>query len=518
MEALDLARWQFGITTVYHFIFVPLTIGLSLLVAIMHTRAVFSKDPVRKDAWTRMTKFFGSMLIVNFGIGIATGIVQEFQFGMNWSEYARYVGDVFGAPLALEGLAAFFLESVFLGLWIFGWGKMPEKIHLLTIWAVAIGTTLSAYFIIAANSFMQHPVGAMLNPESGRAELDPSQGSILAVLTNVTAMAAFPHVVSGAWLVAGAFLTGVASWHMVRHHRRARALGLETEEGQAQHHAARDLYRPTVRFGVVAMFLSAVVLAISGDVQAKLMFEQQPMKMASAEAHCETSSEVPFSILTVGGPNAFSEDCDGVTHLIEIPYVTSILATNDPHAELQGVDDLNAQYKEQFGETAVNIQGEEVEVDYRPNLFVTYWSFRLMMGLAAFSGVLALWALWATRGKGEKARTTGSRAFQWFAVLSIPMPFLANSAGWVFTEIGRQPWVVHPNPLDPTVRLMTMQGVSANPGWMVLTSLVAFTLVYGVLAVIWFQMMRKAALKGAPLAKRDPDTGEPDTPTLSFDY
>ena len=518
MEALDLARWQFGVTTVYHFIFVPLTIGLSLLVAMMQTMAHRAKDPVRKDAWTRMTKFFGSMLIVNFGIGIATGIVQEFQFGMNWSEYARFIGDVFGAPLALEGLAAFFVESVFLGLWIFGWGKMPEKIHLLTIWAVAVGTTLSAYFIIAANSFMQHPVGAMLNPETGRAELDPSQGSILAVLTNVTAMAAFPHVVSGAWLVAGAFLTGVASWHMVRHHNRARALGLDTEEGQEQHLAARDLYRPTVRFGVVAMFISALVLVVSGDFQAKIMFEQQPMKMASAEAHCDTDSEVPFSILTVGGPNAFSEDCDGVTHLIEIPYVTSILATNDPFAELQGVDDLNAQYKEQFGETALDIRGNEVEVDYRPNLFVTYWSFRLMMGLAAFSGVLALWALWATRGKGDKARTTGSKLFQWFAVLSIPMPFFATSAGWVFTEIGRQPWVVHPNPLDPTVRLMTLQGVSANPGWMVLTSLVAFTLVYGVLAVIWFQMMRKAALKGAPLAKRDPDTGEPDTPTLSFDY
>ena len=518
MEALDLARWQFGITTVYHFIFVPLTIGLSLLVALMNTRAVFAKDPVRKDAWTRMTKFFGSMLIVNFGIGVATGIVQEFQFGMNWSEYARFVGDVFGAPLALEGLAAFFLESVFLGLWIFGWGKLPEKIHLLTIWAVAVGTTLSAYFIVAANSFMQHPVGAMLNPESGRAELDPSQGSILAVLNNVTAMAAFPHVVSGAWLVAGAFLTGVAAWHMVRHHRTARELGLETAEGQENQHAARDLYRPTVRFGVVAMMISAVVLVISGDAQAKLMFEQQPMKMASAEAHCETSAAVPFSILTVGGPDAFSTDCDGVTHLIEIPYLTSILATNDPQAELQGVDDLNAQYKEQFGETAVNIHGEVVEADYRPNLFVTYWSFRLMMGLAAFSGILAFWALWVTRGKGERARTTGSRAFQWFAVLAIPMPFLANISGWVFTEIGRQPWVVHPNPLDPTVRLMTMQGVSNHPGWMVLTSLLAFALVYGVLAVVWFQMMRKAALKGAPLPRKDPDTERLDTPALTFDY
>jgi len=518
MEALDLARWQFGITTVYHFIFVPLTIGLSLLVAIMHTRAVFAKDVERKDAWTRMTKFFGSMLIVNFGIGIATGIVQEFQFGMNWSEYARYVGDVFGAPLALEGLAAFFLESVFLGLWIFGWGKLPEKIHLLTIWAVALGTTLSAYFIIAANSFMQHPVGAMLNPETGRAELDPSQGSILAVLTNVTAMAAFPHVVSGAWLVAGAFLTGVASWHMVKHHRAAREAGLETPEGQEQHRAARDLYRPTVRFGVIAMFVSAIVLVISGDFQAQIMFKQQPMKMASAEALCTTETGASFSILTIGGPDAFAQECEDVTHLIEVPYVTSFLATHEFDATLQGVNDLNAQYKEDFGETVTNVHGEEVQADYRPNLFVTYWSFRLMMGLAAFSGILALWALWVTRGKGENARTTGSKAFQWFAVLSIPMPFLANSAGWVFTEIGRQPWVVHPNPDDPTVRLMTLQGVSGHPSAMVVTSLVAFTLVYGVLAVIWFRMMRSAALKGAPLPRRDPETEELDTPTLSFDY
>ncbi|MGY5764785.1 cytochrome ubiquinol oxidase subunit I [Brachybacterium sp. DNPG3] len=518
MEALDLARWQFGITTVYHFIFVPLTIGLSLMVAMMQTMAVRSKDELRKDAWTRMTKFFGSMLIVNFGIGIATGIVQEFQFGMNWSEYARYVGDVFGAPLALEGLAAFFLESVFLGLWIFGWGRIPEKIHLLTIWAVSIGTMASAYFIIAANSFMQHPVGAILNEETGRAELDPEQGGLLAVLTNVTTLAAFPHVISGAWLVAGAFVTGVASWHMVKHHRSAREIGLETEEGQEQHRAARDLYRPVVRFGVASMFVAALVLVVSGDFQAQIMFKQQPMKMASAEALCETESGASFSILAVGGPDAFSTDCDGVTHLIEVPYLTSFLATHTFDATLMGVDDLNQQYKEQFGETVVAADGSTVTADYRPNLFVTYWSFRLMMGLAAFSGVLALWALWITRGKGESARTSGSRLFQWFAVLAIPMPFFANSAGWVFTEMGRQPWVVHPNPDDPTVRLMTMQGVSDHPAWMVITSLVAFTLVYGVLAVLWFGMMRRAALKGAPLPRRDAETQQLDTPTLSFDY
>ncbi len=511
MEALDVARWQFGITTVYHFIFVPLTIGLSLLVAIMQTAAVRSQDPVKADAWTRLTKFFGSMLIVNFGIGIATGIVQEFQFGMNWSEYSRFVGDVFGAPLAFEGLAAFFLESVFLGLWIFGWNRLSPRLHLLTIWCVAIGTMLSAYFIIAANSFMQHPVGAVYNPETGRAELD----SIVAVLTNVTALAAFPHVVAGAWLVAGAFVTGVATWHMVRHHNQARSAGLETPEGEAHDVQARTVFRPAVRFGVLAMFISALVLVVTGDTQGKLMFEQQPMKMASAEALCQTETGASFSILTVGGPDAFAANCSDVTHLIEIPYVTSILATNDPHATLQGVDELQKEYTERYGSTVTAVDGSTQQTDYRPNLFVTYWSFRLMIGLAAFSAIVAFWALWATRG----GRSTGSRFFQWFAVLAIPMPFLANSAGWVFTEMGRQPWVVAPNPTgDWTIRLMTMQGVSPNPQWMVIVSLVTFTVLYGILAVVWFELMRRNALKGIPLPRRDEKTDELDTPALSFGY
>jgi cytochrome d ubiquinol oxidase subunit I len=514
VEALDLARWQFGITTVYHFIFVPLTIGLSLLVAIMQTIAHRSKDPVRKDSWTRLTKFFGSMLIVNFGIGIATGIVQEFQFGMNWSEYARYVGDVFGAPLALEGLAAFFLESVFLGLWIFGWNQLPARIHLLTIWMVAIGTTLSAYFIIAANSFMQHPVGATLNPETGRAELD----SIITVLTNVTTLAAFPHVIAGAWLVAAAFVTGISAWHMVRHHNKARELSLTSPEGQEHDKRSREVFRPALRFGVVAMVISGILLVVSGDFQAQIMFKQQPMKMASAEALCETEEGAPFSILTIGGPEAFHQDCSSITHLIEIPNVTAFLATHTFDSELQGVDDLNAQYKEQYGDTVTDIHGDTHEADYRPNLFVTYWAFRLMIGLAAFSAILAFWALWITRGRGEIARTTGSKIFQWFAVLAIPMPFLANSAGWVFTEMGRQPWVVYPNPTDGTIRLMTLQGVSNHPSWVVITSLVAFTLVYGVLAVVWFVLMRNAALKGIPIPEKADEDAEDETPTLSFGY
>ena len=212
MDALDLSRWQFGITTVYHFIFVPLTIGLAPIVAIMQTMWVVTK----KDAWYRLTKFFGKLFLINFALGVATGIVQEFQFGMNWSEYSRFVGDVFGAPLAMEALAAFFIESTFLGLWIFGWGRLPRLVHLACIWLVAIGVNLSAFFIIAANSFMQHPVGAVYNAERGRAELV----SIWQLLTNNTALAAVPHAVSGAFLTAATFVAGISGWWMVREAQR----------------------------------------------------------------------------------------------------------------------------------------------------------------------------------------------------------------------------------------------------------------------------------------------------------
>ncbi|WP_058234207.1 cytochrome ubiquinol oxidase subunit I [Devriesea agamarum] len=521
MEALDLARWQFGITTVYHFIFVPLTIGLSLMVAIMQTVATFSKDEVKRASWTRLTKFFGQMLLINFGVGIATGIVQEFQFGMNWSEYSRFVGDIFGAPLAFEGLAAFFMESTFLGLWMFGWDRLPKKIHLLMIWLVAVGTTLSAYFILAANSFMQHPVAAVFNPETGRAELDQSQGGILALLTNVTTLAAFPHVIAGAWLVAAAFVAGIATWHLVRHTRKAQKLGASSTEGKVHLEQARRVFRPAVRFGVIAMVIAGVLVIVTGDFQAKIMFKQQPMKMASAEALCNTTTGADFSILAVGSPDAFSADCSSVSHLISLPKVTSFLATNDPNATLQGVEDLQKEYQKKFGDTVTTADGQSVKADYRPNLFVTYWSFRLMMGFAIFSAILCLWALWATRKKQELAGTTTSRVLAWFAVLAIPMPFLANAFGWIFTEMGRQPWVVAPSPDgDPLVRLMTMQGVSNHPSWVVVTSLVVFTLVYGILAVVWFGLMRRYAAKGIPL----PDTGKDGenesskTPALSFGY
>lgn len=483
MNTLDLSRWQFGITTVYHFIFVPLTIGLAPLVAVMQTVWVRTDNA----AWYRLTRFFGKLFVINFAIGVATGIVQEFQFGMNWSEYSRFVGDVFGAPLAMEGLAAFFLESTFIGLWIFGWGRLPRLVHLACIWLVAIAVNLSAFFIIAANSFMQHPVGAHYNPDTGRAELD----SILALFTNNTAQAAVAHTVAGAFLTAGTFVAAVCAWWMVR----SGADGTD----------ARSMYRPATILGCWVALAAAVGLFFTGDLQGKLMFHQQPMKMASAESLCDTQTDPDFSILTVGRQN----NCDHLARVIEVPYVLPFLAEGRfSGVQLQGIRDIQRDYEQRFGPN-----------DYRPNLFVTYWSFRAMIGLLLVPTLFALTALWLTR----RGRVPDQRWLSWFALLSIPVPFLANSAGWIFTEMGRQPWVVAPNPTgDQMVRLTVADGVSGHGPGMVITSLVAFTLIYAVLAVIWFWLMRRYVAEGPQQHDAEPvppaPSGADEVAPLSFAY
>ena len=506
MDALDLARWQFGITTVYHFIFVPLTIGLSPLVAIMQTIWVRTGD----ERWLRLTKFFGKLLLINFAIGVATGIVQEFQFGMAWSEYSRFVGDVFGAPLAMEALAAFFVESTFLGLWIFGWDRLPKRIHLACIWAVAVATTLSAYFILAANSWMQHPVGITYDFESGRAEMN----DIGAVLTNPTVLAAFPHTITAAWVTAGTFVAGIAAWWMVK---KVRSGDVTT---------ARDVYRPAVVVGLVTMLIGGVGVAVSGDAQAKLMFEQQPAKMAAAEGLCESADGASFSILAIGD---LTNDCDGVKHLIEIPGLTSFLATNDVDARIRGVEELQEYYTQWVGEWEAE-HGVTVDDDtvFYPNLAITYWSFRLMIGFGVGSAALALAGLWLLRKKGS---VTDKKWFGTLGVAAIATPFLASAFGWIFTEMGRQPWVVAPNP-DASgvdgVWLLTARGVSTvtSPAtiWI---SLIGFTLLYGVLAVVWYRLMHRYAVEGVADSEKDPSpearAGDPsdgsdDTTTLSFAY
>ena len=489
MDALDVSRWQFGITTVYHFIFVPLTIGLAPLVAVMQTVWTLTGN----DQWYRLTKFFGKLFLINFALGVATGIVQEFQFGMNWSEYSRFVGDVFGAPLALEGLVAFFLESTFLGIWIFGWGRLPKAVHLATIWLVAIGVNASAYFIIAANSFMQHPVGAVFNPETKRAELT----SIWALLTNNTALAAFPHAVAGAFLTAGTFVAGVAGWWMVRTVRKVSKTGPDL----AAVHDARTMWRPIARIAMLVIIVAGAALVITGDTQGKLMFQQQPMKMASAESLCHSETDPKFSVLTVGTHN----NCDSVAHLIEVPGVLSWLAEGKfTGVHLKGVNDLQHEYNEKYGVG-----------DYRPNLFVTYWSFRAMIGLAGGSALLALAGLWVTR----RGRVPHQRWFGWLSLLVLPTPFAANSAGWIFTEMGRQPWVVAPNPTGvEQLRLMVSQGVSDHPTSTVVVSLVTFTVLYGLLAVAWFTLISRYVIAGPSDHDAHPDKSD-DTPSqLSFAY
>lgn len=499
MDALALARWQFAITTVYHFILVPLTIGLAPLVAGMQTAWVVTKN----ERWLRLTKFFGKLLLINFALGVATGIVQEFQFGMTWSEYSRFVGDVFGAPLAMEALAAFFVESVFLGVWIFGWDRVSKKVHLASIWAFALATNLSAFFILAANSWMQHPVGTIFNPETGRAEME----SIGAVLSNNTLWAAFPHTISAAFLTAGTFVAAIATWWMVRLVRTKREDLVEL---------ARDVYRPAVRLGVVTMLIAGIGVIWSGDTQGKIMYEQQPGKMSSAEALCEGEEAAAFSVLTIGD---LSDSCEGVRHIITIPGLASYLGTghfSGPESFLPGVNDVQRDFTERFGDTT--LAGEPVT--YTPPLAVTYWSFRLMIGLAAFSAALALLALWLTR----KGRVSDNIWLSRLALVAIPAPFLACSFGWIFTEVGRQPWVVAPNPTGiDEIRLLTERGVSTHvaPG-VILASLIAFTLVYAALGVVWYRLMHRYTIEGVPSEVRDesPEARSDDDAdrTLSFAY
>lgn len=488
MDALDLARWQFGITTVYHFILVPLTIGLTPLVALMQTLWVTRKQ----EHWLRLTKFFGKLLIINFALGVATGIVQEFQFGMNWSEYARATGDIFGAPLAIEALAAFFLESTFLGMWIFGWNRLKKGVHLAAIWCAAIGVNLSAYWILVANSFMQHPVGAVFNDKTGRFELD----NFLEVITNPTAVAAFTHTVTASFLTAGTFIAGIAAWWIVRAVRR----GHEVE--------AREVWRPAAIFGMIVIVISGIGVSLTGHWQGQLMAVQQPGKMAAAEAICETENGAALSILTIGD---LSNDCEKSTHLLKVPGLASFMATNDFNGEFPGIKDVQAEMQERYADEF----GEDV--NYIPNLMVTYWTFRLMIGLGIFSAALAVAGLLLLRNK----QVTDKSWFAKLGILAVPMPFLASNFGWIFTEMGRQPWVVHPNPADPVngVYLLTDFGVSPNVTFThVLLTMVLFTVLYAALGVVWYKLIVRYTKEGLePLEAAPKHAAESDTP-MTFVY
>ncbi len=497
MSAETLSRWQFAITTVYHFFFVPLTIALSALVAILQTIWVKTGN----DKYLRLTKFYGKLLLINFAMGVVTGIVQEFQFGMNWSEYSRFVGDIFGAPLAFEALLAFFLESTFLGLWIFGWDRLPKKIHLLTIWMVALGTMLSAIFILAANSFMQHPVGATFNEATHRAEMT----DFVALLTNPVLLVTFPHQLAAAYMVAGGFVAAIAGWHLAKLNRA----GADAKPDDV------SAFRFAAKFGAWVLIIAGFGTVITGDLQGKVMYDVQPMKMAAAEAAFETEGgngeTASFSILTIGS-------LDGTREIfsIKVPFVLSFLATGDFFGQVKGINPLREAYEQ--GELInpenrleQEIQGvlEREGINFVPNVPVAYWTFRLMMGLGMLAMAIGAYMLWTLR-KGNLPKDTKLWSL---LMLAAPLaPLFANSFGWIFTETGRQPWLV-------TGVLPTATGVSPGvTATEVLISMILFTLVYGGLAVLEVGLMIRFVKKGLPQVEEpkaiDTDTDQP----LSFAY
>lgn len=502
MDVLELARWQFAITTVYHFLFVPITIGLSALVAGYHTAWLRTGNTQH----LRLAKFLGKLFTINFALGLVTGIVQEFQFGMNWSDYSRFVGDIFGAPLAIEALLAFFLESTFLGLWIFGWGRLPRALHAACIWIVHIGTLLSAYFILAANSFMQNPVGYRFNPETQRAELV----DFGAVLLNKVQLVTFPHVAFSSYMVGGAVAMGVMLWNLRKRTLEARAAADAVETGGATKVAptADDLtmYRKASRVGAIVMLVASLGVVVTGDLQGKVMTEVQPMKMAAAEALYDTyEKDAPFSIFTVGTRDGKEEK-----FAITVPNLLSFLATGDFHGKVEGVNDLEPELQKKFNE------GKLTSADsYTPNIMWSYWSFRWMMGWGGICMAIGVWVLWITR----KGRNPVNRWMGPAALVGALSPVFAMSIGWIFTEIGRQPWVVYGV-------MTTKQGVSPSvSAGEVLTSMIVYTLLYGALAVVEVKLFMDYMRKGAePVADDGEDLpgghsdGSKNDDELSFAY
>ncbi len=448
MDPITLSRWQFGLTTVYHFLFVPLTLGLTWFVAYFQTRYYQTHD----ESYRKMTKFWGKLFLINFAIGVVTGIVQEFQFGMNWSEYSRYVGDIFGAPIAIEALMAFFLESTFLGVWIFGDGKIPEKAHLASIWLVAIGSNLSALWILLANGWMQHPVGYIINDVNGRAELV----DFFALITNPKGWLFFWHTVAAGLATASFFIIGISAYHIIRKQNMY-------------------LFKRSFLTATIVGLIASMLVFFGGHTNGQYMFETQPMKFSGIEAHWETSQPAAFSILTIG-------DLSGKREVWSwrVPTVLSFLACNNFECEVRGVYDIQAEYEATYGPG-----------DYIPLMVVSYWTFRFMMTIGLLMMLLSFLFLLATRGKYENAKW-----MKWVPWV-IALPYIANASGWILTEMGRQPWIVQG-------LLKVEDAVSPNLTTVdLLISLIGYTVVYGTLAVAMVYLMRKYAIAGPDAAMHE---------------
>jgi cytochrome d ubiquinol oxidase subunit I len=433
MDALMLARVQFAMTAMFHFIFVPLTLGLSVLVAIMETMYVKTGN----ETYLRMTKFWGKLFLINFAIGVVTGITMEFQFGMNWAEYSKYVGDIFGAPLAIEATMAFFLESVFLGVWIFGWKKISKKAHAFAIWMVAIGSNLSALWILIANAWMQHPVGYVIR--NNRAELV----DFAEVIFSPYAWLKFFHTVMGGYIVGAFFVMGVAAYHILRKNQL-------------------DFFKKSFKIAAIFGLIMSLGIAIIGDFHAKEVAKTQPSKMAAMESLWETQKSAP--IYMFAWPDAENER--NTFEFLSIPGFLSYLAHGDFNAEVTGLKDIPK--------------------DERPPVLPTFLSFRVMVFLGVIFIVLSLLGfIYAKKDTLENK--------EWFLRLilyTIPLPFIAAQVGWIVAEIGRQPWIVYG--VMKTSDAVS-QSVTSGQVWM---SLIGFLIFYGILAIVDLSLLAKFSRKG----------------------
>lgn len=456
MDALIIARLQFASTTIFHYFFVPVSIGLALLIAIMQTLYVVKKD----DVYKRMTKFWAVLFLINFAVGVVTGILQEFQFGMNWSTYSRFVGDVFGPSLAIEGLLAFFMESTFIGIWVFGWNRLSKRVHLASVWLVSLGTILSAFWILSANSFMQNPVGYEF--VDGRAQMN----SFLAILTNPHLWAQFPHVLITSFATGAFLVAGISAWKLIRKQQV-------------------EMFKRSFRIAIIVGAATAFATLFTGHWQAQYLVESQPMKMAAAEGLWETSPDpAPFTVVAKIDTEAKTNDFE-----IQIPYLLSFLSYNEFSGSLEGMNQLQEHYEEKYGPG-----------DYIPPVTTLFWVFRFMTGAGGLMVLLGFIGLYFTRG-GRLPKTNFYLKLMPFGII---LPFIANTCGWILTEIGRQPWVVFglmktEDAVSPTVTAGEM-----------LFSLIAFTLLYTILAIVTIYLFVRHIKKkhyaddSAPKVSKDP--------------
>lgn len=457
MDTVMLSRIQFASTTIFHYFFVPVSIGLALLIAIMETMYVRKGN----EEYKRMAQFWGKLFLINFAVGVVTGILQEFQFGMNWSDYSRFVGDVFGAPLAIEALLAFFLESTFIGIWIFGWDKVSKKIHLLSIWLVALGTLLSAFWILAANSFMQHPVGFAIN--NGRAEMN----DFFALITNGQLLVEFPHTVLAAYATGAFLVTGISAYKLLK---------------------KQDVsfFRKSFEIAAIVGIVSSIGVAVAGHAQAQYLVETQPMKMAASEGLWEDSGDpAAWTVSAFIDPDDKSNSGE-----IKIPYLLSFLSYSKFSGDVKGMNTLQAEYEQEYGPG-----------NYIPPVRTTFWSFRIMVAAGSLMVVLGLYAMYLMwRKKMDRPNTWFMRFMLWGLLL----PPIANTAGWIMTEIGRQPWTVF--------GLMTTEdSVSPNvSAGSILFSVITFNAIYAILGAVLIGLFVKVIKKG-PYAM-DHDHGESHDP------